>query len=232
MTWPGNLRARNAPSATELQPVNRDRAFLENTFVERAWQVMRDRVLHGQHSRESIGPPTFENAIQHFRAVRGIDERNVVTLRRECSGEGQGVPFENARMLLDPAQRGVKVTMINSKSIDKILVGHAQRSFYEELLGAGVEIYLYQTPAFLHTKQVTIDDEVAILGSSNLDIRSFELSQEVGLVLYDKTAVQTLRKIERAYLARSTQVRAKAWAARPLRLKLLDNISRLAASLL
>jgi len=130
------------------------------------------------------------------------------------------------------AQRGVKVTMINSKSIDKILVGHAQRSFYEELLGAGVEIYLYQTPAFLHTKQVTIDDEVAILGSSNLDIRSFELSQEVGLVLYDKTAVQTLRKIERAYLARSTQVRAKAWAARPLRLKLLDNISRLAASLL
>lgn len=130
------------------------------------------------------------------------------------------------------AQRGVKVTMINSESIDKILVGHAQRSFYEELLRVGVEIYLYQSPAFLHTKQVTIDDEVAILGSSNLDIRSFELDQEVSLVLYDKTAVQSLRKIERMYTAKSVRVHAKAWAKRPLRLKLLDNVSRLAAPLL
>lgn len=130
------------------------------------------------------------------------------------------------------AQRGVKVTMINSKSIDKLFVGHAQRSFYEELLSAGVEIYLYQKPAFLHTKQVTIDDDVAILGSSNLDIRSFELSHEVGLILYDETSVKLLKVIEKQYLAKSNQVHARAWANRPLKMKLLDNISRLGASLL
>ena len=129
------------------------------------------------------------------------------------------------------AQRGVAVTMINSNSIDKILAGHAQRSFYEELLAAGVNIYLYRSPIFLHTKHVSIDDDVAILGSSNLDIRSFELDQEVSLVLYDGQAVKQLRRIEREYLEKSDQIHPAEWQARSLRLKLLDNISRLTASL-
>ncbi|MCA9324213.1 cardiolipin synthase [Candidatus Saccharibacteria bacterium] len=129
------------------------------------------------------------------------------------------------------AQRGVEVTMINSEAIDKILAGHAQRSYYDELLEAGIKVYLYKKPVFLHTKQVLIDDDVAILGSSNLDIRSFELDLEVTTVLYDKNAVSELEKIERSYLKKSKKITHTLWQKRPLRLKMLESIARLTAAL-
>jgi cardiolipin synthase len=126
-------------------------------------------------------------------------------------------------------QRGVKVTMINSEAIDKILAGHAQRSYYEELLEAGVRIYLYEKPAFLHTKQVLIDDDVAIVGSSNLDIRSFELDLEITTIFYDKKVVKQLDDIDRRYRARSTRITLADWQTRPTRLRVLDNVARLTA---
>lgn len=133
--------------------------------------------------------------------------------------------------LTSAAQRGVEVTMINSEIIDKVLVGHAQRSYYEELLRAGVKLFLYKRPVFLHTKHLTIDDSVAVIGSSNLDIRSFELDLEVSLVLYDKNSVQQLRLVEARYIKGSKQIQLSAWLKRPLRHKSLDSIARLTASL-
>lgn len=129
------------------------------------------------------------------------------------------------------AQRGVEVTMINSEAIDKILVGHAQRSYYEELLESGVKIYLYNKPIFLHTKQVLIDDDVAILGSSNLDIRSFQLDLEITSIIYDESVVKKLEAIETKYMKSSTRVTLSAWQKRSLRLRIIDGLSRLTAAL-
>ena len=133
--------------------------------------------------------------------------------------------------LTSAAQRGVEVTIINSEVIDKVLVGHAQRSYYEELLLAGVRIFLYKKPVFLHTKHMTIDDRIAVVGSSNIDIRSFELDLEVSLVLYDKKSVADLRTIEKRYIQNSSQINLKKWLKRPLRLKSLDSVARLTAAL-
>lgn len=129
------------------------------------------------------------------------------------------------------AQRGVEVTMINSEAIDKVLVGHAQRSYYEELLESGVKVYLYNKPVFLHTKQVLIDDDVAILGSSNLDIRSFQLDLEITSIIYDKSVVKKLEKIESEYKRNSFQITLQKWQKRSLRLRMLDGLSRLTAAL-
>lgn len=133
--------------------------------------------------------------------------------------------------LTSAAQRGVEVTMINSEIIDKIFVGHAQRSYYEELLRVGVKIMLYKSPVFLHTKHLSVDDSIAVIGSSNLDIRSFELDLEVSMVLYDKQSVKMLREIEHRYIEGSKQVTLSAWRKRPLRHKLLDSVARLTAAL-
>lgn len=133
--------------------------------------------------------------------------------------------------LTGAAQRGVDVTVINSEAIDKVLAGHAQRSYYEELLEAGVKVYLYKKPTFLHTKQVIIDEDVAIVGSSNLDIRSFELDLEVSLILYDKNVVKRLDKIEAGYVSKSTRVTKSQWHKRPLRIKMLESLARLTAAL-
>lgn len=128
------------------------------------------------------------------------------------------------------AQRGVHVTMINSEAIDKLLAGHSQRSYYDELLEAGVEVYLYDAPVFLHAKQLLIDNEVAIVGSSNLDIRSFELDLEITSILYDKGVVAELDKLEKIYMKKSRRITLTSWESRPIRIKLLERLARLTAA--
>ena len=133
--------------------------------------------------------------------------------------------------LTTAAQRGVEVVIINSEAIDKIIVGRAQRSYYEELLQAGVKIYLYDKPVFLHNKQLLIDDEMAIIGSSNLDVRSFALDLELNVVLYDTRTVKTLLEIEAGYLQKSTQLTLSSWMKRPFRHKLAESLARITAPL-
>ncbi len=133
--------------------------------------------------------------------------------------------------LTTAAQRGVEVVIINSAIIDKVIVGHAQRSYYEELLQAGVKIHLYKWPVFLHTKQVIIDDEVAIIGSSNLDVRSFALDLELNVILYDQKTVKELLNIEGEYIKKSDPVLMKHWIARPLKHKILESLARITAPL-
>ncbi len=128
------------------------------------------------------------------------------------------------------SKRGVEVVMINSEVMDQWMVGHAQRSFYEVLLEAGVKFYLYKAPILLHSKFITIDDEVATVGSSNLDIRSFLLDLEVTLISYDPKVVKKLHDVEKMYLSRSKQIHLSSWRKRPSRQKLLDNIARLTSA--
>src|SRR6266567_5739141 len=128
-------------------------------------------------------------------------------------------------------QRGVDVTLINSEVSDQFLVSHAERSYYEGLLTAGVKVYQYNAPILLHSKHISIDDDIAVIGSSNLDIRSFQLNLEVTLVCYDPQVVADLRQIEACYLLKSKAVNLKEWETRPVREKLFENISRLTAAL-
>jgi cardiolipin synthase len=129
------------------------------------------------------------------------------------------------------AQRGVHVTLVNSEVYDQFFVGHAERSYYEELLKAGVKIYLYKSPILLHAKHISIDDDIAVIGSSNLDIRSFQLNLEVTLVCYDPRVVAALRQIEADNLLKSKPVSLDEWETRGVSEKLFENISRLTAAL-
>jgi cardiolipin synthase len=110
-------------------------------------------------------------------------------------------------------------------------VYHAQGSYYEELLKAGVKICRYQAPLILHAKSISIDDDIAVIGSSNMDIRSFQLNLEITLVCYSTAVVADLRKLEAEYLRRSRPLTLEAWQARPLHTKLFDNLARLTSAL-
>ncbi len=90
------------------------------------------------------------------------------------------VPDETIQMAMVTAgSRGLDVELFVSEISDQFMVFHAQRSYYEQLLRAGVKIYLYQAPTVLHAKHLSIDDDVAIIGSSNMDIRSLSLHMEL-----------------------------------------------------
>lgn len=132
--------------------------------------------------------------------------------------------------IVSAAKRGVRVRIVNSQVIDQFFAAHAQRSYYEELLRVGVEIYLCQPPAFVHAKMMTVDSEVSIVGSSNMDMRSFELDHEITLVSYDGALTCGLEAVAKAYIAEATMVDKKAWLSRPRYLQLLDNIARLTSS--
>jgi len=133
--------------------------------------------------------------------------------------------------LTSAAQRGVEVTLIVSEIGDQFMVYHAQSSYYEELLKAGVKIYRYRAPVILHSKSISIDDDIAVISSSNMDIRSFQLNLEITLVCYDTHVASELRKLEAEYLRNARLLELATWQARGLYTKLFDNLARLTSAL-
>jgi cardiolipin synthase len=129
------------------------------------------------------------------------------------------------------ASRGVEVSLLVSRHGDIRIASWAQQSFYEELLEDGIRIHIYE-PAFLHAKHLSIDDQAVVIGSSNLDIRSFWLNNEISLVIYDEAVAKDLRAIEEGYLQRCTELTEADWAKRSLPRKIGHNLGRLADSLL
>lgn len=129
------------------------------------------------------------------------------------------------------ANRGVEVTLLSSQASNQFVVHHAQHSYYEELLRAGVRIHLLKAPALLHAKHMSIDDDIAVIGSSNLDMRSFTLNLEITLVAYDDGVVRSLREIEAGFLERSIELTAEEWSRQPLPGRLIDGLARLTAAL-
>jgi cardiolipin synthase len=111
------------------------------------------------------------------------------------------------------------------------MVFHAQRSYYEQLLRAGVKIYAYPAPTILHAKHLTIDDDVSVIGSSNMDIRSLTLHMEMMMLVHDHEFCDRMRAVEDSYRAASHQIRLDEWLERPTREKVFDNLMRLTSAL-
>ena len=142
------------------------------------------------------------------------------------------VPEESTMLaIVTAASRGVEVELFASAIGDQALVYHAQRSYYEELLRAGVSIYLYREPTVLHAKHFTIDDDVAVVGSSNMDIRSFSLNMEVSVLVHGREFVQRMRVVQDGYRANSEKLDLADWLDRPVPAKVSDNLARLTSSL-
>jgi len=129
------------------------------------------------------------------------------------------------------ARRGVAVHLVVSKHANQHFTQLAQKAFYDDLLSDGVTIHLYE-PRFLHAKHLTIDGGIALVGSTNLDIRSFALNAEINMVIYDHTVVAELRKVQDRYFAHSQLLTLEEVRARSLFKRTLQSVARLADSLL
>lgn len=127
--------------------------------------------------------------------------------------------------------RGVEVTLVVPLQIDQYLVGFGQRSYYDELMSAGVRICRYGK-RFLHAKCVTIDDTIAWIGSSNLDIRSFALNAEIVVLLYDAGVCASLGAEQSRYLRDGEMLDLETWRKRTLPIKVAENLARLLSPLL
>ena len=142
------------------------------------------------------------------------------------------VPDEALLLAVTAAvDRGVSVELFVSEEGDQAMVYHAQRSYYEVLLKAGVRIWMYRKPYILHTKSLTIDDEVAVIGSSNMDMRSFGLNLEVSMLVRGEEFVTEMREVEDKYRSLSRELTLEEWMQQPLRSTVLDNLARLTSAL-
>lgn len=92
------------------------------------------------------------------------------------------------------AKKGVDVRIITPGIPDKKMVFLLTQSYYKQLIEAGVRVYEY-TPGFVHSKTFVCDDEIATVGTINLDYRSLYLHFECGVWMYQSQAVREAKKI-------------------------------------
>lgn len=121
------------------------------------------------------------------------------------------------------ARRGVHTTIIFPARNDSFIVGAASRSYYADLLAAGVRIHEYQG-GLLHAKTMTFDGEITLIGSANMDRRSFELNYENNILLHDPALTAALRARQEEFLARSRPVTSTDVAAWPPHMRFLNNV--------
>lgn len=133
--------------------------------------------------------------------------------------------------LKSAAYRGVEVTIILPRKIDSKLAQFASRARYSELARSGIRIMLYDE-GLLHAKTITVDNEFSLIGSVNLDMRSFWLNFELTLFVYDRDFTIELRKLQQSYMQRAKALDRKHFAGRPFLTRLKENLALIVGPLL
>jgi cardiolipin synthase len=157
-------------------------------------------VATGPTARFSAAPEMFETLIYGAR-------------RRLFVTTPYYVPVESLQAALCAAgNRGVETTIVFPARNDDFAVAAASRSYYADLLEAGVAIHEYRA-GLLHTKSLTVDDELTFIGSANMDRRSFELNYENNVLLLDRATTAAMLARQRSYLADCDPIRLEDVAA-------------------
>lgn len=134
------------------------------------------------------------------------------------------------------AYRGVEVELYVSEKGDQFMVHHAQSSYYQALLEAGVRIYRYKQPYVLHTKFLLADPSVedealGVIGSSNMDMRSFGLNYEISLLIAHGNIIDQLNVLTSEYKENCTELTLEEWNQRSWGRRYVDNVMRLTSAL-
>jgi cardiolipin synthase len=167
-------------------------------------------VASGPTTRHSAMPELFQSLI--YAAEREL----VITTPYYVPDD----PLQAA--LCAAANRGVATTLVLPARNDNWAVGATSRSCYAELLAAGVAIHEFEG-GLLHAKTLTLDGEVALVGSANMDRRSFDLNYENTILLADAATTAAIRARQHDFLARSRRVNAQEVAAWPWTRRLWNN---------
>lgn len=165
----------------------------------------------GPMNRPSAMPEVFENLIYAAR------ESLIITTPYYVPNESM------QEALCACARRGVETTIIFPAKNDSFEVGAASRSYYAELIDAGVRIFEYEG-GLLHAKTLTLDGGMSLIGSANMDRRSFELNFENNILFYDVQLTAELRLRQKKFLAQSNPVTQEMVDAWPIYRRFLNNV--------
>ncbi len=218
------------PAAAELQRVFfQDWAFATGEPIDPHAYFPRATAPRGEAIVAIVpsGPDTRTEAIHRlfFGAIVGAEREVLVSTPYFVPSESLLVAMELAAM------RGVDLKLVLPGRSNHRVTWHAGRSFYSQLLDAGVDIREYQ-PGIVHAKTLVVDSQVALVGSANMDMRSFRLNFEVHALVHDATTAVRLREAFLAYTTQSRRVDPEQWRARGPSLRVKEGAARLVSPLL
>jgi cardiolipin synthase len=133
--------------------------------------------------------------------------------------------------LVIAAASGTKLKVLVPGASDSKFVNYAARSFYGRLLNAGAKIYCYQK-GFVHAKTMVVDKQLTIVGTANMDIRSFDLNFEVNAIVYDEEIAHQLRQAFYEDLKDATIIDMESWNARSKFTQLMEKLAGLFSPLM
>jgi cardiolipin synthase len=218
------------PAAGELQRVFfQDWAFATGHFIAPDEYFPREPAPRGSATIAIVpsGPDTRTEAIHRLfvGAIGGAAREVAVTTPYFVPNESLMVAMELAAM------RGVRVKLLLPSRSNHTVTFHAGRSFYAQLIDAGVEISEY-LPGMVHAKTLVADSQVALVGSANMDLRSFRLNFEVHTLVHDGSTAASLHEEFEKDMSSSKLVEAPAWALRGASLRVKEAAARLVSPLL
>lgn len=135
-------------------------------------------------------------------------------------------PRDIVRALRSAALRGVEVHLLVPEKNNHFYAGFASKALYEELLDSCVRIF-ERPPPFMHSKAMIIDDELAIVGTSNLDVRSLRLNYETDVAVYDDPFVNRLKEIVLSDFSESREIYYADWVRRSVKQRIMENMAYL-----
>lgn len=197
-----------------------NRMFFPNIFEKKENHEDLVQIVAG-------GPdyPTSGIMLSFFTAIVNAKERVYIT-------SPYFVPNESIYDALKKAALSGKDTRLLLPGIsDSKIVNAAARSYFKDLLACGVRIFLYQK-GFIHAKTIVVDDNLSMVGSANMDARSFDLNFEINAVVYSKKICQELSEAYLNDINYSVELSAKEWEKRAWWRELSDDIARLLSPLL
>jgi len=230
LKWQELVSRVDGPAVAEI-----DAVFLSDWLIETGVQLDDEHVPAAQVAASGdlvcqlvpSGPGyETENNLRLFLSlIHGATERVIITSPYFVPDEAMVYAITTA------CQRGLEVQLFVSEIGDQGMVYHAQRSYYDALLEAGVRIFLYPAPFILHSKHFSIDDDIAVIGSSNMDIRSFSLNMEVSMLVRGESFVAQMRQVEQAYRDAGRELTLAEWRNEPAKATFLDGVARLTSAL-
>jgi cardiolipin synthase len=208
--------------------------FLDDWLAETGESIEDDRLFPRSVSETGIavqivrsGPPYPPESFSHVivAAIHEAGERVTITTP-------YFVPDESTYSALRiAALRGVRVEVVLPRKSDSSLVDAAARAHFNLLLDVGVHIYRH-APGVLHSKTLAVDDSFALIGSGNMDQRSFGLNYELNVLLFGAKVTEQLRVHQDRYIAASTTINGEKWQRRPKVQRAVDSVASLFSPLL
>jgi cardiolipin synthase len=173
------------------------------------------------------GPDRRENALAmiFLEAIHSARERVTITTPYFIPTLPMALALESA------ARKGVRVDLLLPRRTDHPVVDWAGRSWFKEFLKSGVRIYQHGE-SFLHSKVVTVDGHLALVGSANMDTRSFLINFELSLLLYDQAVTGHLVRVFDRMIARATVVEHDELADLSLTRHFVEGLCRVLSPLL